>query len=124
MTTQQTTWTIYNGSDEQTAEMWNSVEGFLVNNVDRIQEPGNFVSEDHIKRLLDKWAISHYWIIPDDPLRDMKVRQALSGQPVWQRHVMEWDRRSDTIEVDCTTAPDWNIPNAEYSFTPFDGENK
>ena len=26
---------------------------------------------------------SHFWIIPDDPLREMKIRQAMTGQPVW-----------------------------------------
>ena len=28
----------------------------------------------------------------------------------------------DYLKTDVTNRPDWNIPNAEYSFTPFEKE--
>ena len=109
-------WIEYTGSDEQIEEIWNGSYGFLVDNLNKIQEISNFISKDQMKRILDTRAINHYLVIPYDPLREMKIRQAMTGQPVWWRF-------SDTSfepGVRCTTSPDWNIPNAEYSFAPFE----
>lgn len=99
-------WIEYTGSDEQIAEIGMSLyaNGFMARNESGIES--NVVCSD----------TTHYWIIPDDPLREMKIRWAQTGQPVWWRF-------SDTSfepGVRCTTSPDWNIPNAEYSFTPFE----
>lgn len=68
------------------------------------------------------FGITEYWVIHDDPMREMKIRQAETGQPVWMRR---YDVHRADGEFIChqkytTTAPDWNIPNAEYSFKPFE----
>ena len=106
-------WIEYTGSDEQIAELMkaNKNAGFIA-----LWKDGY---ESGV--ILNDWNgfdkdIERYWLIPVDPLREMKVRQAMTGQPVWWRF-------SDTSfepGVRCTTSPDWNIPNAEYSFAPFE----
>lgn len=76
MTTQQTTWTEYTGSDEQIAEM--------------------------------------------------QIRQAMTKQPTWIKIPTVAERfdtgaRTDLYyRYECTTNPNWGIPNAEYSFTSFE----
>ena len=131
LTTQQTTWTEYTGSDRQIAEMEGCEYGYLLK-IDG-SEYGKACPIVHRLfewKLHDQKRITHYWIIPADPLREMKIRQAQTGQPVWVRSE-DW-----TIDIDkcggeivpsedknCmvfyTTTPDWNT-NAEYSFTPFE----
>ena len=110
-----TEWKKYTGSDEQIAEINESVN-FMLKRIDGVV---SVISSPP----LDLSAIDEtieYLICNPHPLADMICQQARTGQPVWVRYTLEWDRRSDTIETDCTTSPDWNIPNAEYSFTPFD----
>lgn len=105
--TKQTNWKVYDGSDEQIAEIGMSVyaNGFITKNESGIES--NVVCSD----------TTHYWIIPDDPLREMKVRQAMTGQPVYWR--LKKDNPGLIYRVFVTTSPDWNIPNANYSFSPF-----
>ena len=109
-------WIKYSGSDEQIAEMnaaiRNSNNGILISLRDK--------NTKIIYSGLYSYKFDKYLICNRHPLADMICQQARTGQPVWVRYTLEWDRRSDTIETDCTTSPDWNIPNAEYSFTPFD----
>ena len=131
LTTQQTTWTEYTGSDEQIYELNDTKNGYIVKYIDASSHIP-CVSESNIifGRPRDWEIVTHYWIIPDDPLREMKIRQPQTGQPVWVRSE-DW-----TIDIDkcggeivpsedknCmvfyTTTPDWNT-NAEYSFTPFE----
>lgn len=110
--TTQTTWTEYTGSDDQIAEM---KRGFITRDINGIESENvryinEFVGKEHLKNYLNYQNITHYWIIPDDPLREMKIRQAQTGQPVWVRvHGV----------VHQTTNPNWNWANAEYSFTEF-----
>lgn len=103
-------WKEYTGSDEQIAEIENAKNGYIVNHYDGTESL--VLSSGQYKHVLGKFT--RYWIIPDDHLREMKIRQAMTGQPVWVRkhHDLGYTR---TV----TTTPDWNIPNAEYSFTPF-----
>ena len=117
-------WEEYTGSDEQIDEMCNSIDGYVLKLSDgtttelSIGGPYRDSESDTYHGL----QISHYLICNPHPLADMICQQARTGQPVWVRYTLEWDRRSDTVEIDCTTTPDWNIPNAEYSFTPFEAE--
>ena len=104
-------WTEYTGSDEQIAEFKNTENGYVLRKSD--DKEVVFLSIEYRPNLDN---VTHYWIIPDDPLREMKVRQAMTGQPVYIR----W------VNITCghcvTTTPDWSIPNTEYSFTPFEEE--
>ena len=112
-----TNWKEYTGSDEQIAEINNSKNGYLIAYDDIICD----IEHGKIQK---EWLVNatHYWIIPGDPLREMKIRWAQTGQPVWIKEQManEWGNYINKyIYHEPTTTPDWNIPNAEYSFTPF-----
>ena len=127
LTTQQTTWQEYTGRDEQIAEISSAKNGFVCRNnetdsgiltikygqlfSDQQEYPIlNAMWEGSLKRFVDTNNTTQYWIIPADPLREMKIRQAMTGQPVWVRvHGV----------VHQTTNPNWNWANAEYSFTEF-----
>lgn len=126
-----TSWVPYTGSDEQIAELQTSK--FIY----RYKTKSAQLRESSIENMLWRAQInqlSHYWIIPDDPLRDMKIRQAMTGQPVWIR-TEDWTidvnqcggqligNSTDTHMVFITTTPDWNMPNAEYSFSPFEDKS-
>lgn len=107
-------WVAYTGSDEQIAEIKNTQNGYVLkkNNGQEVV----FLSIEYRPNLENT---THYWIIPSDPLRDMKIRQATTGQPVWIR--IKNDLRGNYINLRyVTTTPDWNIPGAEYRFTPFE----
>lgn len=125
-------WVAYNGSNEQIAELKSAKNGYLL----RYKE-GN---DSAILKIVHEYAepneITNYWIIPDDPLREMKIRQAQTGQLVWVRipfpvctvplvHAMNgFDypvETNDGFTIIMTNIPNWNIPNAEYSFTAFEG---
>mgnify|MGYP003495062819 FL=1 len=110
-----TGWVLFDGSDEQIAELNECKNGFVVRfNDDKYSALYECIDIDRLINL----GFTHYWIIPDDPLRDMKVRQAMTGQPVWTRRKIE----NEYFYWLPTTTPDWNIPNAEYSFTEFKEE--
>jgi hypothetical protein len=122
-------WVAYTGSDEQIASMWEN--SYLL--LDKSQV------EMACKRGASDWAyrsefirycritysnISKILICNPHPLADMICQWARTGQPVWVRYEMQWDRKDNTIEIDETTTPNWNIPNAEYSFAPFKDTSK
>jgi len=120
--TNRTKWTEYTGSDEQIAELVGNT--FIVNNINSIFEnskcvttfyTGKTYEEDKLwlREHFHEYGITKYWIIPADPLREMKIRWAQTGQPVWIRRKIE----NEYFYWLPTTTPDWNIPNAEYSFT-------
>lgn len=119
--TNQTNWQTYTNSDEQIAEMQDCKYGFILLYKDKKQyeiltAQGDFFG--NITRLHPD--VTHYWIIPADPLREMKVRQAMTGQPVCVRQsYYDPVEEHHGAKVFTTTTPDWNIPNAEYSFTEF-----
>ena len=121
--TNQTTWQFYTGSDEQIAELRGAKNGYVIRySNDKIS---NIAWNDCIKNSQfvdwkngERHCPTHYWLIPDDPLREMKIRQAQTGQPVWTRRKIE----NEYFYWLPTTTPDWNIPNAEYSFTEFKEE--
>ena len=117
--TNQTTWQVYDGSDEQIAEIRNAGNGYvarLTSGKEILIKPGEtyHISNPSVEK------VTHYWLIPDDPLREMKIRQAQTGQPVWVRVPTSFIRYGyHYITYGATTTPDWNIPNANYSFSPF-----
>ena len=123
--TNQTTWQFYTGSDEQIAELRGAKNGYVIRySNDKIS---NIAWNDCIKNSQfvdwkngERHCPTHYWLIPDDPLREMKIRQAQTGQPVWVRVPTSFIRYGyHYITYGATTTPDWNIPNAEYSLTEF-----
>lgn len=107
-------WVAYTGSDEQIAELKNNKNGYIVRGENLSERTRVVFDTDGIEILPFK-----YWLIPDDPLREMKVRQAQTGQPVWVRKLFECGIEKEW-QMFVTTTPDWNIPNAEYSFTAFE----
>ena len=111
-----TEWKEYTGSDEQIAEIKNTKNGYVVRR--KSGEEVCFLSIEYKCRYED---VVSYWIIPDDPLREMKIRQAVTGQPVWVSKLFECGIEKEW-QMFVTTTPDWNIPGAEYRFTPFDEE--
>ena len=119
-------WKEYSGSDDQISEMRTCKNGYVVRR--KSGEEVCFLSIEYKCRYED---VVSYWIIPDDPLREMKIRQAVTGQPVWVRVIESYgcfnDDRSRWVmrsrsNISITTTPDWNIPVAEYSFTEFKEE--
>ncbi len=106
-------WTEYTGSDEQIAELEHNKNGYIVRGENLSERTRVVFDTEGIEILPFK-----YWLIPDDPLREMKIRWAQTGQPVWTRRKIE----NEYFYWLPTTTPDWNIPNAEYSFTPFEKE--
>ena len=122
-------WTEFDGSDKQIAEITGAL-GFIVRSLEVYEiseaEENNYIfifnrdfeSVDELKEYLEKVLnLVSYWIIPTDPLREIKVRHSQTGQPVFVRryfkHYGKW------VFYEGTTKPDWDIPNAEYSFTEF-----
>ena len=109
-------WKEYTGSDEQIAEMVNAQHGYTLlfndayqSEIYMLNHPGRYVNEP---------AIMKYLICNPHPRRDMIKRQADTGQPVWVKICVNAVSRD--YKVFSTTRPNWDIPNAEYSFTPFE----
>lgn len=119
-----TEWEEYTGSGEQIKELNQAIRGGY----------GVLLGYGEKTKLIYTGLYRHkfdrYLICKPHPRRDMIKRQADTGQPVWVKCMAvryENDRYLGTITVDymnvfITTTPDWNIPNAEYSFTPFEEE--
>jgi len=111
-------WKEYTGSDEQIEDMRNAFmcRNRYGNELASIFNGNCFVSAEHKKIFLKDNEITQYLICEPHPLADMICQQARTGQPVWIRFVAQDINKMIGYE---TTKPDWNIPNAEYSFTPF-----
>lgn len=109
-------WKEYTGSDEQIAEISESKAPVLI----RYSTGGeikwsNSTFQPGLATLCFE-DITQYLICNPHPLADMICQQARTGQPVWIKH--ENEHRGYVYQ--CTDTPDWNIPNVEYSFTPFE----
>lgn len=82
-------WKEYTGSHAEIDEMRNSPHGFIAKNLD--------ISSGILKVLYNQLFL-----------------------PVWVRvYEQVWHDEYEVDEIYATTTPDWNIPNAEYSFTSF-----
>lgn len=116
-------WIKFDGRDEHIAEIKNNRNGYIVR--------GTNLS-NRIRVAFDLSGIDtdnfEYLICNPHPLADMIIRWAQTGQPVWvkapegswgMRNHQEIGRNAEFVFY-VTTTPDWNIPNAEYSFTPFE----
>lgn len=115
-------WEEYTGSDEQIAEMRNCKNGFLLRSSDHMYEH-EIIYADADFSCIDVFNVTHYLICNPHPLADMICQQARTGQPVWVRHEKYNDKTGGvTYQTFRMITPDWNIPNAEYSFTPFEEE--
>lgn len=111
-------WVDYTGSDEQIGEIRSAKNGYIFRYDDDKKE--SYIHERLIHTPSTDY-LHEYWIIPDDPLREMKIRQSKTGQPVWIRTVQnDISNGEDYYVIGMTANPDWNIPNAEYSFTAFE----
>lgn len=142
-----TEWKKYTGSDEQIAEISNTKNGFVCRNnetesgiltikygqlfSDQSEYPIlNAMWAGSLKLFADNNKTTHYLICNPHPLADMICQQAQTGQPVWVKssRILSPSATYEFIEarLDCsiyvTTKPCWDIPNAEYSFTPFEEE--
>lgn len=119
-------WIKYDESDKQIAELCKADKefGFMV-----LWENG-----DYSGVIKNDWSgfdkdIDKYLICDPYPYADMICQWARTGQPVYIRvkgvsHKITfnftrcwWHIPYYTYE---TNTPDWNIPGAEYSFTPFE----
>ena len=116
-------WVAYNGSDEQDDEIENAKNGYILrclpSSGNEIYETpimfGGIYSDEDSETFTSKIAIA-YWIIPDDPLREMKIRQAMTGQPVWYKHRFI----ESTGECGTFHHPFIQPETYEYSFTAFE----
>ncbi len=135
-------WKEYSGSDEQIEQIKNAPHGFIyrlngstISSVVFEKSRGIFVGEwvdckrvvlsiDDLRGSLNRKNVTHYFLINPHPLADMICQQARTGQPVWISIAVDTGiGELEKIEyryLEPTETPDWNIPNAEYSFTPFD----
>jgi len=118
-------WKEYTGSYEQIAEMMDAKSGVVLRNENLTEY---LINLHHMDYELAKFAIEtrftcSYLICNPHLLADMICQQARTGQPVWVR-VSYYDPVTDIngAVTHKTTAPDWNIPNAEYSFDEFKEE--
>jgi len=120
-------WIEYTGSDEQIDEMKNATNGFVfrykfkTGNIEQSQTYN--VLWNSMLQTVTAAYITHYLICEPNPNADMICQQARTGQPVWVRIPVSYERYGYCyITYGATTTPDWNIPGAEYSFEPFEEE--
>lgn len=111
-------WKEYTGSDEQLIEMRNAVNGHIFRDNLELESSSVLYYREH--EYVPK-TITHYLICDRHPYADMIKRWADTGQPVWVRvGAMMREDQFIMYRTYRTTTPDWNIPSAEYSFTPFE----
>jgi len=108
-------WRLYTGSDEQIAEMDNA-DSFIIK--------ANGI-ESHVMHHIDERGLlvecDEYLICNRHKYAKLIQRWSITGQPVWVK--VDRDSRGNKINmIYTTTTPDWNIPDAEYSFIEFKEE--
>lgn len=127
-------WVKYTGAEEQLDAMLTSQDGFIVDSSDsvfsrrsRIRFEPSEENKEWLKGLLSNGGVQKYLICEPHPLADMIGQQADTGQPVWVLYPEDSEEvprsefaMSSRGPMYKTTTPEWNIPGAEYSFTPFD----
>ena len=132
-------WIEYTGSDEQIEEMCKPGCIYAVMDVsgkvfgpyvwfDASNHPDPRLREfNDLKSQLNTASIKQYLICQPHPYSDLIKIWADTGCPVWVRaaDLCYEDNKSNVWEryglfVTVTDTPDWNIPGAEYSLTPFE----
>lgn len=124
-------WVSYTGSDEQIDELLSAT--FIVDSIYSIFGNPKVVNtfytgsmyEDDKHWLLkhfNDYGIKRYLLCNPHPYAEMIKRWADTGQAVYIRIFVQatYEGDEDCYEHSCTNTPDWNIPNAEYSFTAFE----
>ncbi len=116
-------WKKYDGTDEQIAEMQNATKGYIYR---YLKADGSYAesgivmwfphtrSELPLQVALKQLNVTEYLIIEDDPLREIKIRQAQTGQPVWKK-----GRITGEVSVKSDRSG-WDNEVFEYSLKPFD----
>lgn len=132
----QAEWKEYTGSDEQIEEMTNAANGWVLRYSIAGQTDvmyGNPIRQIEFSEHTIQPPFTHYLICNPRPLADMIIRQAQTGQPIYLKFPYnntidiskcEFIKHDLGYSYHVTTKPDWNIPGAEYSFTPFDEVEK
>ena len=122
-----TEWIEYTGSDEQIEEMKKAENGFLLrfrdSDVSDIQTIGMWGTMITSRNPAFPSHLTHYLICEPQPYADMICQWARTGQPVWVRYAIiihEDGLTTRRVIIEETNFPNWNIPGAEYSFTPFE----
>lgn len=114
-------WKLWHPSKEEIIEILASKNGFILKN-DYTESPvlkiTDFDSDDSVVEYIKNFETTYYLIICDDPLRQIKIRQAETGQPVWYRN----KNLPKNHEGDKTNFPNWNLRDVEYSLKPFNQE--
>ena len=107
-------WIEYTGSGRQIEEI-NASESFLLKRKDG--EISFILHPPFEPNEMDSETIAEYLICQPHPYADLIKIWADTGCPVWVRyyHIFYCE-----LVLRITTIPDWNIPGAEYSLTPFE----
>ena len=135
-------WIEYTGSDEQLKELLTTKSKFMVDNnkwsvfhkPTTLNMPATEDNLNWLAALLRDTKVKNYLICQPHPYADLIKIWADTGCPVWVRPTKPYEFKiSDYLNhpttrlmVDgkgvylITTTPDWNIPGAEYSLTPFE----
>lgn len=124
-------WIKYDGSDEQIEEIDSGDNDILFR-----LENGKVMFEREVNGYWWKpfVGVTDYLICQPHPYADLIKIWADTGCPVWVRPTKPYEFKISDYEnhpttklmVDhrgvylITTAPDWNIPGAEYRLTPFE----
>lgn len=108
-------WKEFTGSDEQIAEMRDATHGWIVEYIDTDEQVCTAISQICFLAPQYPEVIRKYLICNLHPLADMICQQAQTCQPVW---VKEGKHHNHPF-VYVTNDPNWNLQNAEYSFTEF-----
>lgn len=119
-------WKIYDGSDEQITALLTTKGKFIVDgNYSIFNKPQSLRLKpiqqniDWLMAMFKESGVTKFLFCNHHPLVDMIKRQADTGQPVYIKYI---DEETDELVMYSTDKPDWNIPGAEYSFTPFSEE--
>ncbi len=135
-------WVKYDGSDEQIAEIRQSIHGFIARNTSSLSsimsvklnqlfisgQKNPYLPElfgNKVSVFLNYNNTTHYLICNPHPYADMIRQWAKTGQPVWVKTFIDGSYTGLPIKdssIYVTNTPDWNIPGAEYSFEPFEEE--
>lgn len=111
-------WIEYKASDNQKTDLINSGNGYLLK-INNKMSSRHFMHDDF--ESFNQSAITHYFICtPPHPLADMICQWASTGQTVYVKYFAKNKNRTIVYE---TCAPDWNTPNAHFSFVPFEDKS-
>lgn len=112
-------WKEYTGSGDQIAEMQGAKKGFILRSSDGMYSDHIFWDDDDFS-CIDTFNVTDYLICNPHPLVDMIKRWADTGQPVYCKQRIDIEHEHTFQYFTQTERLNWDIPNTEYSFTPFE----